>query len=139
MRFRSLFENATIAFVASCKSPAKRLFMRLVALWRPFSGARSKQSPSNEPVKRKKDEIEKLWLEGPDLDSYEETLRRLRAEILGDDWLMSYCLFVAARDAIEKGEDAYWQLLDHCDCDLVERLKVDCGDDPRPSSKNCFT
>ena len=96
-----------------------------------FTGAKSKQSTSNEPVKRKKDEIEKFWLRGPDLDSYGETVYQQRAHILGDDDLMHYCLDVAAQDALEKGEDACWQLLDHCDCDLVEALRIDCGDDPK--------
>ena len=44
---------------------------------------------------------------------------------------MDYCLFVAARAAIEKGEAACRELLDHCNGDLVEALKVDCGDDPK--------
>ena len=75
--------------------------------------------------------MEKLFLQDPNPDIYEETRRGLRDEILGDEWLMSYCLFMAGRDAIEKGDDACWELLDSCDCDLVEALKVDCGGNPK--------
>ena len=41
--------------------------------------------------------------EEPNRDIYEETVHSQREFILGDDWLMLFCLDVAARDAIEKG------------------------------------
>ena len=77
------------------------------------------------------EEVNRDMFEEPNRDSYEETRRRLRAEILGDDWLMDYCLFETARAAIEKGEAACRELVDHCNGDLEEALKVDCGDDPK--------
>jgi hypothetical protein len=53
----------------------------------------------------------------------------LRAYILGDDDLALYCLNIAAEVAIEKGEEAICDLLDHCGCDFVQD-EVDRGGDP---------
>ena len=67
----------------------------------------------------------------PNPDCYEETRDNLRDFIFGDRWLMGYCLEVAALAAIEKGEDACWDLLDNCNCELLEGLKVDCVNNPK--------
>ena len=72
----------------------------------------------------------------PNEDRFEDSFLRpkrskeLRDYILGDDWLMHYCLEVAGRDAIEKGEAACRELLDQCGCVFVQD-EVDRGDDPK--------
>jgi len=65
-------------------------------------------------------------------ESYEEIRRRLRDHILGDYWLMTYCLDIVGEEALGKGEDACRKLLGQCsDPALAEALKVDCGDNPK--------
>ena len=65
-------------------------------------------------------------------ERYNETKYADRRDvILGDDWLMLYCLEVAGRLAIEKGDDTCRELLDNLDCALMEGLRADCGDDPK--------
>ena len=56
--------------------------------------------------------------------------KELRDYILGDDWLMQYCLEVAGRNAIKEGEAACRELLDWCGCDFVQ-AELDRGDDPK--------
>ena len=62
-------------------------------------------------------------------------LEHLRDHILGDDDLMWYCLEKAGRAAIEKGDEACRELLEHLDCNLFEQMKVDCGDNPQAMVK----
>ena len=38
---------------------------------------------------------------------------------------------MAAAEALKKGEDSCWELLDDCDCGMPQALKDVCGDDPR--------
>jgi hypothetical protein len=62
-------------------------------------------------------------------------LEHLRDYVLGDDDLMWYCLEKAGRAAIEQGDEACRELLEHLDCNLFEQIKVDCGDNPQAMVK----
>jgi hypothetical protein len=55
----------------------------------------------------------------------------LRRYILGDEDLMWYCFDMAAKQSIEKGDEACRELLEHLNADCLEALRVDCGDNPK--------
>jgi hypothetical protein len=48
---------------------------------------------------------------------------------------MWYCFDMAAKQSIEKGDEACRELLEHLNADCLEALRVDCGENPKAMAR----
>ena len=52
-------------------------------------------------------------------------------QLLYDTELPQYCIYMAAKSALEKGTDACLEFLDHIDGDIFDALEAAYGNNPR--------